>query len=461
MQIPKSSPGRSHGLKLIVVCFLVLLMAIPAMFISYVSFERSNRADSVTQEVSKRYGGPQHVSGPLLVVPYTVSNLSGELTEAGDYVISPETGQATIDDVETTIRKRSLFKVPTYRATIDIEAIFNSLDKDRLNRERKLDWDRARLMVGVSDGRGLTEDIFLTLSDGTTRKFEPAAFSANTSGEAMEAHYHKNFRKHRGLISQSGMTFLSVPASGVLSETSDTKLKTQLVLGGATKLGVLPFAKSTSLSISSDWTAPGFEGGFAPVEREIGNDGFSAKWSVPYLARGVLGESPAQTFSLFNSHDTLMAVRFVAQVNPYQTVNRALKYAVMFIGLVFIAYFLFEVLVGVRVHPAQYILIGLAQSIFYLLLLAFSEHLGFSAAFVIAALATVGITAGYAGAVFGDKKYIARAGAVFALVYGLLYTLMRLQDFALMIGSLASFMAIALTMYLTRHMDWYGVKDSS
>jgi len=128
--------------------------------------------------------------------------------------------------------------------------------------------------------------------------------------------------------------------------------------------------------------------------------------------------------------------------------------------LVFIAYFLFEVIVGVRVHPAQYILIGLAQSIFYLLLLAFAERIGFTGAFFISAGATIAATAGYAGAVFGHRKYIARAGFVFTLVYGLLYTLMRMQDFALMIGAIASFMAIAGTMYLTRNMDWYGIKGA-
>lgn len=151
-----------------------------------------------------------------------------------------------------------------------------------------------------------------------------------------------------------------------------------------------------------------------------------------------------------------MRVDFVDTVSAYKTVNRSLKYAVLFIGLVFLAYFLFEVIVGVSVHPAQYVLIGLAQSIFYLLLLAFSEHIGFAAAFFIAATAVISATAGYAGAVFGGRRYIWRAGVVFSLVYGLLFALMGMQDFALMIGALASFIAVAATMYLTRRIDWYG-----
>ena len=155
-----------------------------------------------------------------------------------------------------------------------------------------------------------------------------------------------------------------------------------------------------------------------------------------------------------------MTVQFVNTDNPYQTVNRALKYAVMFIGLVFLAYFLFEVIVGVRVHPGQYILIGLAQSIFYLMLLAFAERIGFTGAFIIASGLTITATAGYAGAVFGHKEYIARTGLVFLCVYGLLYSHMRMQDFALMLGALTSFVAIAGTMYLTRQMDWYGLTQT-
>jgi inner membrane protein len=254
-------------------------------------------------------------------------------------------------------------------------------------------------------------------------------------------------------------TYLSVPAADLVKSGDSFEAKVKLEIGGAKRFGVTPFAQSTTVSLSSDWADPGFEGGFPPDSREITQSGFTAEWSVPYLRRGIRAHGKAHRLAALTGADKVMTVQFVSTDNPYQTVNRALKYAVMFIGLVFIAYFLFEVIVDVRVHPAQYILIGLAQSIFYLLLLAFAERVGFTCAFLISAGATVAATAGYAGAVFGDRKYILRAGLVFALVYGLLYTLMRMQDFALMVGALASFVAISGTMYLTRNLDWYGSKN--
>ncbi len=459
IQRPGRLQNRSRGLKFIAICGLVMLMSIPAMFISYMSFERSSRADEVTQEVALRYGGEQLILGPTLVVPYFTANSKNEILEAGDYVIYAEEGNAVFEDITTTLRTRSLFKVPTYQGRANISASFKAVDKDQYKGERTLIWDMARIMVGVSDGRGLTEDIYLTLPGGERRRFEPAAYD-RAQGFNSESHrLHEKFRRQAPFMGQGGMTYLSVPADALLAMESGFQVKTSIQLGGAVQLGMLPFAKSTRLSIAADWPDPGFVGGFPPTERDITATGFRARWSVPYLARGVLGEGPAQSVSLHDAARTAMSVHFVAQVNPYQTVNRALKYSVMFIGLVFIAYFLFEVLVGVRVHPAQYILIGLAQSIFYLLLLAIAEQVGFGWAFLLAASATIAVTAAYAGAVFGDRKYMWRSGAVFVATYGLLYTLMRLQDFALMIGALASFMAIALIMYFTRNMDWYAARN--
>lgn len=446
----------SHGLKLIIVCALVLLMAIPAMFISFISFERSGRADDVTREVSERYGGSQYVTGPVLSIPYHVIKGTA-VVESGDYIIFPETGRADFSDVDVTVKKRSLFKVPVYTAKGEISAQFKKLDREKLERGRIMDWDRARLLVGITDGRGLKEDVFLKTSNGSL-KFEPAFFDNSVSPVLNEYYFHKNHQNLNRFDQRGSSTYLAIPAADLLWTDQLSNVSAKINLGGATHLAVYPFAKSTTVIMKSNWASPGFQGAFPPTDREILADGFTANWSVPYLARGIIGEGPAQTINMQGQSSSAMTVQFVSELNPYRTVNRSLKYAVMFIGLVFIAFFLFEVLVGRPVHPAQYILIGLAQSIFYLLLLAFSEHIGFSLAFAVSAGATVILTALYAGWTFGERIYAVRAGIVFALTYGLLYSLMRMQDFALMIGALASFMAIALVMYLTRNMDWYGKK---
>ena len=176
MRISPNILGRSLGLKLLLVCGLVLLMAIPTMFISLISFERTNRAKEVAQEVGERYGGEQTLLGPVLVVPYHVLNDEGELKSSGEYVVFAEDGQINIPNLETRIRKRSLYKVPTYEANADISA--NFILPQTIGIDSKGDtgivWGNARVLVGVSDVRGLREDVFLTLPNGEKRKFSPA-----------------------------------------------------------------------------------------------------------------------------------------------------------------------------------------------------------------------------------------------------------------------------------------------
>ena len=463
---PSALPGlrRSAGLKLILICALVLLMAIPAMFIGAISYERSSAAENVTRQVSQRYGGQQTIIGPILSVPYETKLSNGTL-RTGHYILYPDNGSADFDDVTVEAKTQSLYKVPIYSAKGVLTARFddplNQLEKSGV----KLKRDEARFLISLSDVRGLKQDILLRGKAGQSAQFEPAE-DIGQARQAVPVVYGHDAERIRfvakpaipGREYQALPRFgqwLSVSAMPFFTESGDVKVSAELNLSGAHSLSIPPFAKSTQVNLSSNWPDPGFQGEFTPTEREISEDGFTANWSMPYLSRGIRGQGRAEDV-LRGLTSNMVRVKFVSTDNPYQTVNRALKYSVLFIGLVFLAYFLFEIIVGTPVHPAQYILIGLAQAIFYLLLLAFAERIGFVPAFSVAALLTIIVTAGYAGAVFGGRSYIWKAGSVFAIVYGLLFVLMRMEDFALMVGALTSFTAIAATMYLTRDVDWYG-----
>lgn len=473
--IPPQLRGIKHGslgLKLIIVCALVMLMAIPAMFISYVSYERSSRADDVTQEVSQDYGGEQLIVGPHIVVPYVRRNDDARLMILGDYVFSAESGKVIFNDVNVEEVNLSLFKVPVFMMDGQLRASFTDPREIDIDDRLDLDWSQAKIVFNLSEVKGLRNDVRVQF-EGQTYPFtynqirRPNAPSwtektRGADGEVTET--LKVYNTKFDTLSQNGGRYLAVSASQLFAKFDEGKTQIdvtiELSLSGAQKLSVSPFAKLTEVSLKANWPHPGFEGPFPPDDRDITEVGFAANWTIPLLRRAIVSHGSASGFNAFYQPKSGLSVNFVSPLDPYRTVNRALKYAVMFIGLVFISYFLFEVIVGVRVHPAQYILIGLAQSIFYLLLLAFAERIGFTGAFLISAGATVAATAGYAGAVFGHRKYIARAGLVFALVYGLLYTLMRMQDFALMVGALASFAAISGVMYLTRNLDWYGTKGT-
>lgn len=464
---PPAGASRSLGLKLIVILALVVLMAIPVMFISFISFERSSRADEVTREVSQTYGGAQRLLGPILVVPYRETLANGGLRE-GDYIVSALSGEAVFENMSVAEKSRSLYKVPVYTAEGQLGATIPSLSVLPNQTGLTFDRDNAKIIIGLGDVTGLQSDVVLKVG-AKTLTFEPYASRSEFTGprraslatdiDAMmePARIPTQASLSYDRLDIGGLTLLSVPAKEVLGALP-TQVDASLSFTGANSLSVLPYAKSTRLQISSDWPHPGFTGRFAPGAREISDAGFRADWSVPYLRRGMAAEGRSMDMDgLTRGGLGHMQVNFVSPLNPYQTVNRALKYAVLFIGLVFLAYFLLETLIGVRVHPAQYLLIGIAQAVFYLLLLAFAEQIGFTLAFILSAVATVALTAGYAGAVFG-RDLIWKSALVFGAVYGLLFVLMRIQDFALMVGALISFVAIAAPLYLTRNMDWYGDK---
>ena len=158
---------------------------------------------------------------------------------------------------------------------------------------------------------------------------------------------------------------------------------------------------------------------------------------------------------------TELGTTFVEVADPYQSVNRSLKYILLFLGLVFLSYFIFEVTTGRRVHPAQYLLVGVAQIIFYLLLLSLAERIGFGLGFFLAGGATVMLLSANAGWIFESRMHGARAFVSFSLLYSLIYLLLTLEDNALLVGALASFLIVAAVMYLTRRIDWYGTLPGS
>lgn len=455
-------PRRSLGLKLLLVCALAFLMSIPALFVFALLMERTGRAETVAQEVGGLMGGPQTFLGPVIAVPYTrTATVTAQaapdgsvvaprsVRETGVWHVFPTRGRVTVS-TDSEVRRRSLFKVPVYAADLTYSATF---DLTRAGAEAPaglvLDWSRAEIVLGASDARGAKSDIGLTLG-GQTVALTPSTVEPTTGLASPEGVDH---RTPRG----EGLKLFGTRLPETLRAAGSFDVSGRAAFSGARRVGVLAFAGTTEAAIRGDWAHPSYNGGFLPARQAPAakGPGFEATWSVPFVARGVPVEGGDDALSRLGV--TEMAVSFVEPANPYQSVSRSLKYAPLFIGLVFLAYFLFETTTGRRVHPAQYVLVGLAQVIFYMLLLSVAEHVGFDPAFALAAAATVGLISAYAGWTFDSRAQGLRALVAFAFLYGLIYVLMRLEDYALLVGALASFAAIAAVMYFTRRVDWYGV----
>lgn len=429
--------SRSMGIKLVVVSFLALLMGIPAFFVTSIVEDRTNRAKEVVQEISSHVGGQQTFLGPVLTIPYTVPPKSkGDFAQTGVYVVFPVQGDAAVK-VRTEQRRRSLFKVPVFQADLNFDAAFDLAGvPSSLPADAVLDWSRAGIVVGVSDAHGALADATLTIN-GKVTNFTPAQDISDTNAQQ-----------------RLPLTYLGVGAKDIAQPNASFRVTAALRFSGAQRLAVLAYGKTSHLTVDGDWPSPGFDGTFLPVKRSVSPQGFAAEWLVPFIARGVRAEGTNSAVS--NLDSAALGVSFIEVADPYQSVNRSLKYLPLFLGLVFLSYFIFEVTARKRVHPAQYMLVGLAQLIFYLLLLSLAERTGFDRGFLIAGVATVSLLSLNANWIFASRMQGVRALAVFSLLYSFIFLLLRLEDNALLLGAVASFLAIAAVMYFTRKIDWYS-----
>ena len=221
-------------------------------------------------------------------------------------------------------------------------------------------------------------------------------------------------------------------------------------------LEVAPVARETRMSMTSDWPHPSFSGAFLPTERSISKGGFTASWRVPHLARSVPQAWSLASAGIDRFRPYQFGVQLYKPVDFYDLVARAAKYAVLFLALAFMAVFVIELVSGRRVHPVQYLFVGLAMIFFYVLLLSLAEQLGFALAYLLASAASGGMLSVYVGRVLESRRHGIVMLAAFGLLYGLLYLILRLEDYALLAGAILGFAALTAVMFATLRVDWSG-----
>ncbi|MFK7942945.1 MAG: cell envelope integrity protein CreD, partial [Paracoccaceae bacterium] len=348
-------------------------------------------------------------------------------TERGAPVVLMPEDLTVSANATSQIRSRGIFDVPVY--SVDLDMAFG-FDLDRIagvmgGRETVL-WDKAVLSIAMPRTRSFTGAAVLK-TGGRTFDLEPGA--AVGPGGGIQA----NIGDPRGLDA----------------------FALSMGLNGADQLSFSPTGRLTVIDMTSDWPHPSFSGEFLPKTREVNDTGFTARWEVPHLAREI-----AQVSRNPNFDASAFGVRFYSPVDIYQQVTRAAKYGILFIALTFLTVFLSERLSARRVHPAQFLLIGIAQCVFFLLLLSFAEQFGFGWSYLGASAATIGLISFYGRSGLGLGKRWTVLGASLIALYGVLYLILQSTDYALLAGSILSFVAIALVMVLTRNEPWSGTQSS-
>ncbi|WP_229707656.1 cell envelope integrity protein CreD [Sphingobacterium alkalisoli] len=481
-QLPPNVPSfwekifNSVLLKLGVIFFLILLLLLPMSLVDDLIRERKYREQDVTAEISSKWGREQVISSPILAIPYDYVRETTERDEKGKDNIIKSIEQDWIFllpnqvNIKTNVTpeylKRGIYQSVVYNAQVEMAGDFSGLEQEKLGTDlNSVRWKDAKLVFGIRDLKGLLSSPTLTWD---TTMMEIGTFEKTL--QLFESNLVAN-----------------IP----LSDIGDTQksFSIKMDLRGSKSLNYFPIANQTSIYVAGRWNNPSFNGGYLPEDRSVEADQFKATWKIPSFNRSLpaqwegnpgrlysfsgidLNESryfaqdelPTEMSSATNttgsftrsSDADMVQINFLPEVNNYQKTTRVAKYGILVIILTFASLFFTEILKKRRIHIIQYILIGVAMVLFYSLLLAISEYLNFNIAYVLAAVATVGLITSFIKSITKDLKIALLFAGILCLFYGFIFVLMQLRDYSLIVGTIGIFIILAVLMRVSTRINWY------
>ncbi|WP_432708340.1 cell envelope integrity protein CreD [Pedobacter sp.] len=444
-----------------IIGFLTLLLFIPSVLIQELIQERQNRQEDVIKEIADKWSGSQLVEGPVMVLPYktviqqkeTSGKLSYEEVISNIYIL-PETLNIN-SSVKPETLHRGIYDAVVYNAQVKVKGAFSAMElqKSGIN-PNQVQWDKVKVVIGVTDLKGLQNNPVIQLADQRLQ-VEPDFTSLKLFS-------------HNLIILPN------------LSKDKNTALtfSYELEIRGSNALNFLQLGKTTVVKVKGEWNNPSFTGRYLPEDREVSSTGFSATWKIPFFNRPYpqqwiaentdlntviqelpndVAPTPAAQASIIpdkQTSDAYFGVDFKLPVDQYQKTMRSAKYSILVVFLTFISLLFTEMFSKKRVHLLNYVLIGAAMVIYYVLLLAFSEQVGFNNAYLIASLSTVALVGGFLAALLRDKRAALLFGGTLSVFYSFIFGIIQLQDMALLFGSVGLFTTVAVLMYLSTKIDW-------
>jgi inner membrane protein len=429
---------------------LVLLMSLPLESVKQIVAERHLQYQSVLSSIAKTWGDQQTLAGPALLIPYTEKHLTEETVTNNDgtnrkvnkvnyshhtAIVLPESLSINTN-LQEKRRKRSIYESLVYTADLKINGHFTRPVIEELSKDlHEIHWEKAWLSLGMSDTKAINQVSKLSWNN------KPISFEPGTRVTSLVKNgFHAPIQ--------------------LKPDKQNYAFSLALNINGSNGFYFKPFGKTTQVNIQSNWPHPSFAGDVLPQHREINNEGFTAEWSIPHLARNYpqLWTLDKQQYDL---NEFTSGVNLFEPVTLYSQITRAIKYGILFIALTYITFLIFELGIKRRLHPVQYTMIGLAMSLFYLTLLSLAEHIMFLPAYVTSAAIIVVMISLY---VYAALHNIFRAGMIALLLtglYGILYTLLNLEDFSLLVGTGLLLIVLAVLMYLTRNTGKQAPEDTA
>lgn len=439
--------NRQFILKVISIFFLAMLMAWAVMYINSIISSRSYLQNNVKESIARSSAGAQTVLGPLLVIAYTeeyttktVEDKVEKITRMRDdntMLVLPQS--LTLDGGFITQNKKlGIYEARMYQLNGQIKGNFEIPDKIQpQHKDGVITIKSAKLSFGISDTRGFTSKPVLNWDNRAVE------FKQGSDVNAIGAGIHAELGDLANALGKN------IP------------FDFELGLRGMENFAFSPVADINTINLRSNWPHPHFNGDFLPDSstQKVSKDGFVANWNISSIA----SNNQTELFNRLTASDSnttvlkTLDVGFIEPVNIYSLADRATKYGLLFIGLTFAGFFMVEVIKRLSIHPAQYTLVGLAMALFYLLLISFAEHIGFAYAYLLASVACVSLLGYYLSYVLKSKTSGITFAALLTLLYGALYGILQSEDNALLMGSVLVFILLALTMIITRNINWYEI----
>lgn len=418
--------------KIVIVVVLTLLMLIPIGMVKSLIQEREGNKLAEQTEMSNRWGGRQLLTGPVLVLPLKKDINEKGIASSFIYYLPDE--YKVTGDIKPEERTRGIQKILSYQSAMHFEGKFVSPDCSKLAIDQSaILWDEAYVVMGISNLQGVKNKI---------------VFNLNGSPQEILANVGDNDLIRSGVMVKMPLS----SADMVKSYNFDF----DLVLNGTDGLHFLPIGKQTSVHLKSTWKSVAYTGDYVPTEKSDIKDGIDTQWDIFDYNRSYTQMWVGKNDS-FGSNK--LGLDLLLPVDHYQKTMRAVKYAIMFIALTFLVFFMVELLSKKRIHPVQYLLVSFALILFYSLLLALSEHIGFDWSYLVSALAIVLLITAYSHSIFKSKKETVFMGIFLSGLYLFLYVVIQLEDMALLLGSIGLFIALATVMFVSRKVDWYKEDD--
>ena len=471
--IPPARGGgeRSPGVKLVIAVLIAVALMVPLLMVYGLLWDRQQQAETAQASIGQGWGGQQTIGGPVIVIPYratetqTVQENGRDVTRTVNTIrnlyLSPQANKADVA-IKPEKRKKAIYETVVYESQIAGSADFvlpADIARYGVTREALM-LDRAEVRLGVSDARGLVDGNSLAVN-GAPVPLQPGKGLASTGNSG---------------------TFAFV------DWTAGAPLKVDYRIGvrGLGDFKLIPRGVDTRWTVKSSWPNPSFGGDFLPAKRSVTASGFTATYAIPNLALGqaqvLTGDLSPPVATNYGTRDAYavavsapaandgsgtmetsggtakaIAISLIEPVDLYSQVDRSIKYGFLFIGFTFVAFLMFDIIAGARVAAAEYLLTGVALVLFFVLLLAFAEVIGFTPAYMLASAGIIGLLTFYSAAVLKSWKRARFLAAMLIGLYALLYVLLNLEAYSLLIGSVLMFFALAGVMYMTRNIDWGGL----